>query len=170
MEGSAINFWHSPMLPQLRNQVLDYKKGEQTRDWYQRHRVSAGNMDPEIVPYYLLLIGPPDVIPFDFQYLLGVEHAVGRLPFETAVEYENYARSIVAYENAKVVPNAKEIAYWGTRHLGDPATSLSASLLIDPLANGIAGAVGALKRPIHTDHETTRNAVHGVTWHGGAIG
>jgi hypothetical protein len=74
-----------------RFKVLDYKKGEQTRDWYQRHRVSAGNMDPEIVPYYLLLIGPPDVIPFDFQYLLGVEYAVGRLPFETAVEYENYA-------------------------------------------------------------------------------
>jgi hypothetical protein len=58
-------------------------------------------MDPEIVPYYLLLIGPPDVIPFDFQYLLGVEYAIGRLAFETAVEYENYARSIVAYDSAK---------------------------------------------------------------------
>ena len=70
-----------------RFKVLDYKKGEQTRDWYQRHPVSAGNIDPEIVPYYLLMIGPPDLIPFDFQYLLGVEYAVGRLGFDTAGEY-----------------------------------------------------------------------------------
>jgi hypothetical protein len=134
-----------------RFKVFDYKKGEQTRDWYQRHHISAGNIDPEIVPYYLLLIGPPDFIPFDFQYLLGVEYAVGRLAFDNAAEYEQYARSIVAYESANAIPNAKEIDYWGTRHLGDPATNLSASLLIDPLANGVAGAVGALKRPIHTD-------------------
>src|SRR6185295_10118892 len=117
------------------------------RDWYDRHGISAGSVDPEIVPYYLLLIGPPDLIPFDFQYLLGVEYAVGRLAFDTADEYERYARSVVAYESASAVPNAKQIAYWGTRHLGDPATSLSASLLIDPLAKGVAGAAGALKRP-----------------------
>jgi hypothetical protein len=134
-----------------RFKVLDYMPREQTRDWYRRHRMSAGNIDPEIVPYYLLLIGPPDLIPFDFQYLVGVEYAVGRLSFDTAAEYESYARSIVAYEAARAIPNAKQIDYWGTRHLGDPATNLSASLLIDPLANGLAGATGALKRPIHAD-------------------
>jgi CHAT domain/Peptidase family C25 len=135
----------------VRCKVLDYKKGEQTRDWYQRHHISAGNIDPEVIPYHLLLIGPPDLIPFDFQYLLGIEYAVGRLAFDSHAEYERYARSIVAYESASAAPNAKEIAYWGTRHLGDPATNLSASLLIDPLANGVPGAAGALKRPIHAD-------------------
>ena len=89
---------------------------------------SAGNLDPAIVPYYLLLIGPPNLIPFEFQYLLGIEYAVGRLAFDKAEEYERYARSTIAYENAKSVPNAKEINYWGTRHLGDGATNLSASL------------------------------------------
>jgi hypothetical protein len=135
----------------VRCKMLDFKRGEQTRRWYQRHQISPGNIDPEIVPYYLLLVGPPDLIPFDFQYLLGVEYAVGRLAFDSAAEYELYARSIVAYEGANVIPNSKEIAYWGTRHLGDPATSLSASLLVDPLANGSVGATGALKRPIHAD-------------------
>jgi hypothetical protein len=134
-----------------RFKVLDYKKGEQIRDWYRRHHVSAGNVDPEIVPYYLLLIGPPGLIPFDFQYLLGVEYAVGRLSFDGAPEYEHYARSVVDYEKAGAVPNTKEISYWGTRHLGDPATNMSASLLIEPLAKGIAGAAGALKRPVHAD-------------------
>src|SRR5262249_18068779 len=141
-----------------RLKILDYKKGEQTRGWYQRYRVSAGNIDPEVVPYYLLLIGGPESIPFDFQYLLGVEYAVGRLAFATAAEYERYARSIVDYEKSKTVPNARKIAYWGTRHLGDAATNLSASLLIDPLANGAPGAAGALKRPIHVDTGFARTA------------
>lgn len=130
---------------------LDYKKGEQTRDWYQRQGISVGGMDPEIVPYYLLLVGPPDLIPFEFQYLLGIEYAVGRLAFDAAAEYEQYARSILAYETANSAPNAKEIVYWGTRHLGDGATNLSASFLVDPLANGIASAAGALKRPISAE-------------------
>ncbi len=133
-----------------RLKVLDYKKGEQARDWYQRHGTSAGNLDPEIVPYYLLLVGPPDLIPFEFQYLLGVEYAMGRLAFDKAEDYERYARSTVAYEGAKSVPNAREIAYWGTRHLGDPATNLSASMLVDPLANGVAGSAGSLKQAINT--------------------
>jgi hypothetical protein len=132
-----------------RCKVLDYKQGEQVRDWYRRHRISAGNVDPEIVPFYLLIVGPPDLIPFDFQYLLGVEYAVGRLDFEKSVEYERYARSIVDYEGAGSLPNGKEISFWGTRHSGDPATNLSASMLIEPLANGIPGAAGALSRPVH---------------------
>ena len=78
---------------------LDYKKGEQTRDWYQRQGISVGGMDPEIVPYYLLVVGPPDLIPFEFQYLLGIEYAVGRLAFDAAAEYEHYARSILAYRD-----------------------------------------------------------------------
>ena len=132
-----------------RFKVLDYKKGEQARDWYARHRLAPGAIDPEVVPYYLLLIGPPDQIPFEFQYLLGVDYAIGRLSFNAPEDYERYARSTVAYESAVSVPNGKEISYWGTRHLGDAATDLSASLLIDPLANGIAGAAGALKQAVN---------------------
>ncbi len=121
------------------------------RDWYDRHGISAGNVDPEIVPYYLLLVGPPDLIPFEFQYLVGIEYAVGRVAFATPDEYQRYARSIVDYEESQAVPNSREIVYWGTRHPADPATQLSASQLITPLAEGIPDARGALKRPIHAD-------------------
>jgi len=121
-----------------RLKVLDYKPGEQLRDWYVRQQVSPGNIHPNKVPYYLLLIGPPDKIPFDFQYLLGIEYAVGRLAFDNPADYESYARSTIAYESAAGVPNAKKVSYWGTRHSGDGATRLSSSFLLDPLINGSA--------------------------------
>ena len=117
---------------------LDYNPGEQARDWYARHQISPGNLNPNKVPYYLLLIGSPDQIPFEFQYLLGIEYAVGRLAFDDAGDYEHYARSTIAYESAASVPNIKKISYWGTRHSGDGATRLSSTFLLDPLINGIA--------------------------------
>ena len=130
---------------------LDYKTGEQVRDWYRRHEIRPGSVDPEVIPYYLLIVGPPEGVPFEFQYLLGVDYAVGRLSFGAASAYAKYAESVAAYEAASAIQNAKEIAYWGTRHLGDGATQLSASLLVDPLANGNPNLAGRLKRPLHTE-------------------
>ena len=103
----------SPQRAGARLKVLDYKKGEQLRDWYTRHGISPAGPSFSKVPYYLLLIGPPDLIPFEFQYLLGVEYAVGRLAFDNADDYERYVRSTIAYESAGSVPNAKKIALLG---------------------------------------------------------
>ena len=115
---------------------LDYN-GEQLRDWLGKQGVSPGNMKPAKLPYYVLLVGSPEQIPFEFQYLLGVEYAVGRLSFDDATDYARYASSTIAYESGASVPNAKQISYWGTRHRADAATKLSATFLIDPLANGV---------------------------------
>ena len=128
---------------------LDYKQGEQLRDWYHRHGISPGNLEPATVPYYLLLVGPPTLIPFDFQYLLGIEYAVGRLDFDQASAYGRYAQSVVDYEQSQLVENTKDIVYWGTQHPNDPATGLSTSMLILPLANGVEGATSSLKEPIN---------------------
>jgi hypothetical protein len=130
--------------------ILDYKSGEKLRDWYIRHQVGPGTFDPDAVPYYLLLVGPPTAIPFDFQFLLGVEYAVGRLSFNTAEAYAQYARSVVAYDTAAAVSNRREIVYWATRHPNDPATNLSASLLVEPLANGLPDGPTELRQPVHS--------------------
>jgi hypothetical protein len=130
--------------------TLDYRTGEQLRDWYRRHGIAVGSMDPAAVPFYLLLIGGPGAIPFEFQYLLAVEYAVGRLAFDRAEDYARYAASVVGYETAATVGNGKDVVYWGTRHRGDPATDLSATRLIDPLANGLPQANGTRKTPLHT--------------------
>jgi hypothetical protein len=136
--------------------TLDYRTGEQVRDWYRRYEIRPGSVDPEVVPYYLLIVGPPESIPFEFQYLLGVDYAVGRVSFGSADGYARYAESVATYETASAIQSAKQIAYWGTRHLGDGATKLSSSLLIDPLANGNPTLPGRLKKPLHEEFRFAR--------------
>jgi len=128
---------------------LDYQKDEQLRDWYRRHDISAGNFSPRKVPLYLLLVGEPTTIPFEFQYLLNVEYSVGRVAFATPDEYYQYASSVLSYETDAAVANCKEIAYWATRHPGDRPTELSSTLLIGPLVNGDNDGSGDVNPPLH---------------------
>ncbi|MCI0392366.1 MAG: hypothetical protein MOB07_26840 [Acidobacteria bacterium] len=126
--------------------VLEYRDGETMPQWLARHGVGAGTVKPEKVPYYLLLVGSPQRIPFLFGHLLDVEYAVGRLHFDTAGEYEAYAKSLIDYESSQNVPNGKEVTFFGPSHINDPATQLSASELVKPLASGQGGQPGIVER------------------------
>jgi hypothetical protein len=124
------------VVPPDRCKVLEYRPGETMRKWLARYGVAPGMVDPKKVPYYVTLVGGPTDIPFDFQYLLNVEYAVGRLCFDTPELYRRYAEGVAAYETASGVANAKEVAFWGPRHAADRSTQMSADLLIGPLAEG----------------------------------
>ena len=119
-----------------RVKVLEYGKDEGRAQWLARHDVSAGNVAPSKVPFYLLLIGSPDKIPFTFGHLLSVEYAVGRLSFDTPAEYGRYVQNLIAYESGPKVSNAKEAVFFATRHDFDRATQMSADILVKPLADG----------------------------------
>jgi hypothetical protein len=128
------------VVPPDRCKALEYRPGETMKKWLARHGVAPGMVDPKKVPYYVTLVGGPTEIPFDFQYLLNVEYAVGRLCFEVPEQYRRYAEGVAAYETASDVKNAKEVAYWGPRHAADRSTQMSADSLIRPLAEGTPAA------------------------------
>jgi hypothetical protein len=132
--------------------VLDYQLGESWSDWLERHHVTAGQVNPDLVPYYLLLVGSPEKIPYTFQYLLDLDYAVGRLDFDSAKDYEAYARCIIEYETVSSVSASKSIAFFGTHHDFDQATALSSEYLIKPLAEGYTGPGGIQRPPIGSQY------------------
>jgi hypothetical protein len=147
-----------------RTKVLEYRAGEQWRDWLARHGVSAGTIDPTKVPYYVLLVGEPSRIPYSFQFLLDIEYGVGRIAFDTAAEYRAYAESIVEYESGEHVPTSKTAVFFGTRHAFDRATQLSADALVAPLAKLVGDRSGfetRLVAPREATKETLATILRG---------
>lgn len=157
-EQSAIESALSPLL-RLRAQQAGayyrcytgpdgYRPGDTARDFLRRpprRAVAANPAAPEEtgVPYYLLLVGNPEQIPFEFQYQLDVQYAVGRLDFgDDLAAYRRYAHNVVAAESGPRWSQSqqrqrRQVVFFGTNHPGDEATALSARHLVVPLGDSV---------------------------------
>jgi len=140
-----------PLLDLRRKQVQDEKlfkifegregvfPGQPADNWARQRGVAlAAAVDPRKgVPYYLLIVGSPQQISFEFQALLKLQWAVGRLYFDDIEDYGRYAQAVVDYEAPDFRPaQRKSAAAWVTKHDGDAATTL----LSDAVSGDFLGA------------------------------
>ena len=108
-----------------------YRPGESTSALMARLGLGPGAVDPAKTPYYLLLVGGPEEIPFEVQYGLDLSFAVGRVSFDTPEEYARYAEAVVAAETGEV-RRPRRVRLLASCH--DEATRMSCYGLTRPLA------------------------------------
>jgi hypothetical protein len=120
---------------------LGWRAGESATAWLARQGKSAPRLDvvnPRAgVPYYLMVVAPPDILPMSFQYTLDTFWAVGRLHFPTVEEYARYAKSVVDYETGDKPPQSrKQVTLFATEHPFDAATKMFTTGVARPFVNG----------------------------------
>ncbi|MEM9291302.1 MAG: hypothetical protein AAGD01_06460 [Acidobacteriota bacterium] len=110
--------------------LLTYCPGPLNRGFLSAHNIPSGPARPEVLPYYLLLVGDAEEIPLSFQYLLDVQYAVGRLAFDELEDYGRYARAVVAAETQKRHNSSAKMSFVSVRNQGDAATRLMDEKLV----------------------------------------
>ncbi|MCP5116784.1 MAG: hypothetical protein GY953_38655, partial [bacterium] len=109
-----------------------YRHGESKLRFLARHGASNGPVDTDRLPYYLLLVGKPDAIPFELQYQLDVQYAIGRVGFDQNESYRHYARAVVAAENG-TYGSRREVDLFSVHHEKDPTLQNMQQNLMAPL-------------------------------------
>jgi hypothetical protein len=126
-----------------------YRPGERKDQFCQRQQpeIRAIPADEREMPFYVLLVGSPEEIPYEFQFQLDVIRGVGRLDFGDDLDaYARYAQSVVLAESGQVkLP--RRASFFGVANPGDKATQLSARWLVQPLYDGLRTGEIALQDP-----------------------
>jgi hypothetical protein len=121
---------------------LDGENGYRKRDslprFLERFGIGVGGpVRRDSLPYYLLLVGGPAEIPFEIQYELATDYAVGRLSFPDPDGYARYARAVLAAEENAARAASRRALFFAPSC--DALTELSRDLLALRLAEALAG-------------------------------
>jgi hypothetical protein len=104
--------------------------------FFEKHKVAPGRADPMKLPYYILIVGSPALIPFSFQYELDLNYAVGRLSFDEPAAYANYAQNVIDAEQ-RSFSRQRRVVVFGPDNRNDELTKKSKEDLAEPLVSSL---------------------------------
>jgi hypothetical protein len=134
---AALRTGRSAFLP-----LLFDCRGCDPEDWWAWiHRRLEGSAGPgQEPPFYILILGSPQRIPFGFQTALHAGAAVGRIHYDTPEEYRSYFRKLLGRKS-----DIRGLDIFAPCH--DEATEIAAARFALPLADW-AGRKGLACRTI----------------------
>ncbi len=136
---AAVRDALGPLVARRRQQAgdryreLTYRPGEGTADFRSRLRAGMGRADPRHIPWYLLLVGEPTVLPHGFELDLDVPHAIGRLAFDDVEDLAAYAQR-AADANGAQGSGTPHAAVFAPTHPDDVSTAACNRYLAQPVA------------------------------------
>jgi hypothetical protein len=142
-QGQAVGLWKEFTL------VTNAAGGhESAQEFVLRNGGAPGITQPDKIPFYLLLVGGPELISYDFQFALGVDFGVGRLALPTTADYRRYAEKVLGAEQTVLTAGQKRVGFFGPQ--GTSAT--------DPTIQSATHLLPGLKK--HLDAEKLKS----TTW------
>jgi hypothetical protein len=113
-----------------------YRPGESKANWMRRMGVGAGRVDPSKIPFYLLIVGGPLDIPYQFQARMDLQYAIGRIQLDTPDLYALYAQSVVEAEKQQLrLP--RQVTFFAPSIPDEPLTGQLAQQFVIPLVEGL---------------------------------
>jgi hypothetical protein len=136
-EAEAMQEYLEPLLRHRNGRILLYH-GEDEFKWVEKN--NAGIYNPNRFPYYTLIAGSPTKVPYDLQFLLDANQAVGRIHFDDPADYARYAQMVVDQETGQAPRPGKRVVFFAPRRLGDEALVASSVGLVRPLLKDVPKA------------------------------
>lgn len=112
------------------------KPGQDKSFFLDRYGAVPGLADPQRIPYYLLIVGDPEMISFDFQCQLDIQYGVGRICFDTPDEYAQYAHGVVVTES-EGIGRDNQITLFGPSYPDDRVSATFLHKLLEPLSKNL---------------------------------
>ncbi len=142
-------------------QEITYRPGESGALLWYRHGIAPGVINPRRTPYYLLLVGGPDEIPFGLQCQLSAGYAVGRIAFDDPEDYSRYALNVcrAEHEGARL---PRKTVILSAEQEGDKTSELMVRHLVTPLKKRLAGYQPGWGLEVWQRGEATRQRLEGL--------
>jgi len=136
---------------------LIYARGAE-EDWWRWIEHNYVTRDLTRPPFYVLIIGDPDHVPFRFQALLQTIAATGRLHFDSPDDLQSYVTKVLRLENAPEPAVEREAIFFAPqlppRGLDHDATYYSRRFLAEPIARLVGCEYGFVPHVLSGDRAT----------------